>query len=53
MYKAEITLKEGATPDWTLDSPVPTPYKLRDETDRQVVEMIKAGVAKPLDESIQ
>ena len=47
MYEAEIKLKEGATPVWT--PPIPTPYKLRDEMDKQIDEIVKSGVAKPLD----
>ena len=48
MHEAKIKLKEGASPSWTY--PIPTPHKLQDEMDRQIDQMIKAGVAEPLSE---
>ncbi|KAL5247030.1 hypothetical protein ACHWQZ_G019036 [Mnemiopsis leidyi] len=48
-FEAEIKLKEGASPAWT--APIPTPYKLRQEMDRQIDQMVKAGVVEPLYEA--
>ena len=48
MYEAEIKLKEGSSPSWTY--PIPTPHKLKSEMDRQIDQMVQAGVAEPLSE---
>ena len=46
MYTADIRLKEGAQPRWT--NPIPTPYKLRDEMDRNIQKMMEVGVVEEL-----
>ena len=48
MFEGNLQLKEGADPSWT--TPIPTPYKLQAEMDKQIGEMVKAGVVMPLDE---
>ncbi len=48
MFEADIQLKEGVAPSWT--PPIPTPYKLEPEMDRQIDQMIRSGVAMPLEE---
>ena len=48
MYEADIQLKEGTSPSW--NQPIPTPYKLRPEMDKQIDEMLRAGVVEPLSE---
>lgn len=48
MYEANIQLKEGIEPCWT--TPIPTPYKLQDEMEKQLGEMVKSGVIEPRDE---
>lgn len=46
MYTADIRLKEGAQPRWT--NPIPTPYKLREEMDRNIQKMMEVGVVEEL-----
>ena len=46
MYEAKIKMKEGESPSWTY--PIPTPYKLQPEMDRQIDQMVRAGIAEPL-----
>lgn len=47
MYEAKIKMKEGESPSWTY--PIPTPYKLQPEMDRQIDQMVRAGIAEPLE----
>ena len=49
MYEAKIKMKEGESPSWTY--PIPTPYKLQPEMDRQIDQMVRAGIAEPLKET--
>ena len=48
MYSASINLKPNAEPRWT--NPIPTPYKLRPEMERNINEMMRAGVVEHLEE---
>eukprot|EP00116_Pleurobrachia_bachei_P003550 sb/3463812/ len=48
MYTAKIRLKEGAEPQWT--PPFPCPYKLEDEMQRNIDEMVRTGVVEVLPE---
>eukprot|EP00116_Pleurobrachia_bachei_P000854 sb/3461116/ len=48
MYSADIGLKPDATARWT--HPMPVPYKLRPEMERNIREMMQAGVVETLAE---
>ena len=46
-YQADIRLKHNAEPCWV--NPIPVPYKLRGEMDRNIEEMQRAGVIEELE----
>ena len=46
-YEADIRLKHDHEPCWV--NPIPVPYKLQPEMDRNIAEMQKAGVIEELD----
>ena len=48
MYTATIRLREGAEPQWT--PPIPCPYKLEAEMERNIDEMLQTGVIEELQE---
>eukprot|EP00116_Pleurobrachia_bachei_P000279 sb/3460541/ len=48
VWRTDIRLKEGAEPRWT--NPIPVPYKLREEMDRNIQKMMEVGVIEELNE---